>query len=125
MRRLISMLTAVIMLISCINFVYAADADLSPEGFAVVANGDVSLHNTMRIEGDVFANGNVVADNAGNNIIDGNIINTGEFVLPTYSPDNPTGTVTNNAESRDINYDIIADKCEAAAGDVTVFDNDT
>ncbi len=123
MRRLISMLTAVIMLISCINFVYAADADLSPEGFAVVANGDVSLHNTMRINGDVFANGSVVVDNAGNNIIDGNIINTGEFVLPTYSPDNPTGTVTNNAESRDINYDIIADKCEAAAGDVTIFDN--
>lgn len=123
MRRVVSLLTAVIMLIGCMNFVYAADSDLSPEGFAVVANGDLSLHNTMRINGDVYANGSVVMDNAGNNIVDGNIINTGEFVLPEYSPENPTGTVTNNAESRDINYDIIADKCVAARGDITIFDN--
>lgn len=121
-KRFISMLVAVVMTVSCIGFVYADDSEGSAYDFAVVSNSDITLHNTMRIEGDVFINGDVKMDNAGDNLVDGDIICAGEFTLPDFSPINPTGSVTAGADFREINYDLISEICDSKSGDISVFD---
>lgn len=76
MKKLIaSLLTAAMLAASTAAFAQIPETVVETvDNAAVVAFGDVTAHQSMRIEGDVYAGGTVKFDNSGEAYLDGDII---------------------------------------------------
>lgn len=73
---------------------YAADG----ESLAVIANGTVDMHGSMRIEGSIFTTGTVRVDDAGGNVIQGKFISPTEGMELIYWEGNPDTYFTEGYE---------------------------
>jgi hypothetical protein len=84
MKKIISVLFSAIFLSTFVFILSAVAATNTGEGYAVYINGTFNAHNSMLVDGNLYSsNGNFIFDNAGSNVIKGNIdINS----TATYSP---------------------------------------
>ena len=80
MKKMVSCLVAGSMLTMAVSaFAQIPETQVSTiNNAAVVAFDGVNAHQSMNIEGDVYAGGQVKFDNAGENYLDGDIISSQE-----------------------------------------------